>query len=107
MKKKIIKYMSVPTRFTVDEKYCIKDDKDEWNNWNYNVGHSNYIEDRNNPDIIALMSYIMQPEYQNIIMIYNPCLYNNFVTKNENSYVIHSGTINIYPFNEINIINSK
>ena len=113
MKKKIIKYMTIPTRFNIDERYDTIGKGDnirilknkEWDNWNYKVGHNKFIKDNN--DIITFMSHAMKPENNDIIMIYNPSLYNNFVTKKNESYCILPGTIDIYQYNEINIEKSN
>ena len=75
-----------------------------WKDWNYNVGHNDYICDKYNSNIIAFMSNIMKPIENEIIMIYNPK--SKDVDFTNECYFVKSNTYNIGPLNNIYIRSS-
>lgn len=75
-----------------------------WKDWNYNVGHDDFICDKYNPDMITFMSNIMKPAEHDIIMIYNP--ESKDVEIVDECYFVKSNTYIIGPFNNIYIQSS-
>ena len=73
-----------------------------WENWNYNVGHDELIEDRYNEDLLVFMSRFGVVSEPNVTMVYRP-VYNDNINIEESNYNIVSGVYKIYPLNQINI----
>lgn len=77
-----------------------------WEDWNYNVGHDDMIEDRNNDDLIAFMSRYGVITEPNVTMVYTP-IDNEHVKIEKSSYNILSGCYDMYPINETNVCSNS
>ena len=77
-----------------------------WEDWNYNVGYNDMIEDGNNADLVAFMSRYGVFTEPNITMVYTP-IDNKHVKIEKSSYNIVSGCYDMYPINEINICSNS
>ena len=78
----------------------LRQDKELWTGWNYNVGHDEYVQDRYNTNMIIHMSRLAKVKEHDITMVYDPL--RDGVKKSDNSYMIKSGTFNIFQTNEWN-----
>lgn len=74
-----------------------------WTGWNYNAGlePDEYINDKFNSDIIALMSSLAPIEQINTTMIWYP------TNHNKGFYTIQQGCYSIYSFHERNVASNN